>query len=322
MTHRNRSVRRWTAICALVVVGLVATGCTGMLGSHRRVSEPAPRPTASAPSTPAPFPTDTGGVHREDGIVYRTVDGQDLTVNACLPRAGSDPVPAVLVIHGGGFRAGSNDGAEVTRVCEQLARAGFAGFSVAYRLAPEHPYPAAVQDLQAAVAWLREPAQTTRFRIDPDRIGAFGSSAGGNLAMELATVGEGDLTTGSRIAAAVSLSGPTDMTAAALNVGHPPADRIAVALQYLGCASIDDCPAAQGASPRYQVDSTDAALFLAHSRGERIPVEQARVMAAAMTAAGVPVTTKLLPGSAHGLAYLDASLWHDIVDFLDAHLRG
>ena len=73
-------------------------------------------------------------------------------------------------------------------------------------------FPAAIEDVQAAVAWLRADEQIARFNIDPDRIGAFGGLAGGNLVALLGTLGSGDLTTASRVAAVAELSGPIDLT--------------------------------------------------------------------------------------------------------------
>ncbi|ATW51790.1 alpha/beta hydrolase [Streptomyces peucetius] len=90
--------------------------------------------------------------------------------------------PALLYFHGGGFVLGTLDG--VDEVCRALAaRSGWAVLSLEYRLAPEHPYPAALEDALDALAWLRESALDSG--IDPDMIGVGGDSAGGNLAAAL-----------------------------------------------------------------------------------------------------------------------------------------
>ncbi|CAL9620129.1 alpha/beta hydrolase [Streptomyces sp. enrichment culture] len=94
----------------------------------------------------------------------------------------AEPRPALLYLHGGGFVLGTLDG--VDEVCRALAaRSGWAVLSLEYRLAPEHPYPAALEDALDALAWLRGPAQEAG--IDPDRIAVGGDSAGGNLAAAL-----------------------------------------------------------------------------------------------------------------------------------------
>ncbi|MGC0334565.1 acetyl esterase [Streptomyces sp. SAI-170] len=93
-----------------------------------------------------------------------------------------DPRPALLYLHGGGFVLGTLDG--VDEVCRALAaRSGWAVLSPEYRLAPEHPYPAALEDALDTLAWLRASARDAG--IDPDTIAVGGDSAGGNLAAAL-----------------------------------------------------------------------------------------------------------------------------------------
>lgn len=90
--------------------------------------------------------------------------------------------PAVMYVHGGGFTVGSLDG--VDELCRLIgARAACAVFSVEYRLAPEHPYPAALDDLRNAYTWLH--ATAADLGIDPQRVAVAGDSAGGGLAAAL-----------------------------------------------------------------------------------------------------------------------------------------
>ncbi|KAA1427842.1 alpha/beta hydrolase [Nocardioides antri] len=97
------------------------------------------------------------------------------------PRVGTSS-PAVLYLHGGGFTVGSLDG--VDELCRRIAAgADCAVFSVEYRLAPEHPYPAALDDVRAAYAWLVDGAIS--LDVDPDRVAVAGDSAGAGLATSL-----------------------------------------------------------------------------------------------------------------------------------------
>ncbi|MGI8726502.1 MAG: alpha/beta hydrolase [Solirubrobacterales bacterium] len=91
--------------------------------------------------------------------------------------AGAAP-PLLVFAHGGGYMVGDLDSHE--EACRMLCRhGGVAVVSIDYRLAPEYPYPAGVEDLEAAFAWARESASD--LGADPDRVGVGGDSAGGNL---------------------------------------------------------------------------------------------------------------------------------------------
>ncbi|OMQ16637.1 hypothetical protein A7K94_0201105 [Modestobacter sp. VKM Ac-2676] len=159
----------------------------------------------------------------EEGLTYWS-DGEDeLALDACLPAESQEPTRAVVLVHGGGFTEGDRDSEGLRTLCELTAELGEAAFSIDYRLAPEHTYPAQVDDLANAVRWLRDPDQVERFDIDPARIGVIGSSAGAIIAQSLATRGEGPLDTGARVAAVASLSGVSVMTPDGLELGRPSA---------------------------------------------------------------------------------------------------
>ena len=150
--------------------------------------------------------------HRFDrtrDIVYKEVDGKKLRLTTFVPR-GDGPFPAVLVVHGGAWRAGSRN--QLTMYAKSLARRGFACFSIDYRLAPRHKSPAQIEDCRDAVRWIRQHAG--EYRVDPGRIGAIGYSAGGHLVSLLATTGlskaDDPKGVGTKITAAVAGGAPTD----------------------------------------------------------------------------------------------------------------
>ncbi|WP_435076558.1 alpha/beta hydrolase [Halococcus sp. AFM35] len=108
-------------------------------------------------------------------------EGRDLPARAYVPE-GEGPFPTVAFFHGGGFVLGSLDGYD--NLCRLLARrGGCLVASVDYRLAPEHPWPAALEDAYAATNWLSSNAE--RFSGDGSRLAVAGDSAGGNLSATL-----------------------------------------------------------------------------------------------------------------------------------------
>ena len=286
----------------------------------------------TAPSPEGPEPTATRQVVYpelrqypeitvERDVIYRTVDGSTVKVDVCLPEKESvQPRASILSIHGGSWRAGSKSGLYWLSACRWLASSGYVAFSVDYRLAPQHPFPAAIDDLRAAVEWVRSAETSKRYHLDPARIGAFGGSAGGNLAALLGTAGEGELTTGSRVAAVAELSGPTDLTEEGIQLGGVDSGFERVELDYLGCEEWAGCDQGREASPIYQVDSSDPPFFIGHSVDERIPVAQSRALASVLRVNNVPVTFVAPEGTAHSIAMLNDDMRERIVAFFELTL--
>lgn len=120
------------------------------------------------------------------GIEYGKASGESLQLDACIPE-GEGPFPIAILIHGGGW--GSGDKAQdFGALTGPLTGAGFAWFSVNYRLAPKHRWPACFEDLQAAIRWVR--ANAAAYKGDPGSIALIGYSAGGQLAALAAMRGE------------------------------------------------------------------------------------------------------------------------------------
>lgn len=272
-------------------------------------------------SAPEPVPTATSGSHATRNITYGKAGGDDLRLNACLPRS-DVATPAVILLHGGGFQTGDKDSGGMMELCRKLAANGFAAFSIDYRLMPKHQYPAQVDDLSTAIAWLRKPAQVKRFEIDPARIGLFGSSAGAIIAASQGTAGSGSTAKGTRVAAVVALSPASDLTESGLALGKPSRTEVQLILTYLGCRDVGDCPGARKASPLYGVDPTDPPFFIAVSDDEIVPEQQAQALSDALKKANVPVTFEVKPGSKHAIALLDSATFGATVAFLHEHLDG
>src|SRR5689334_16842911 len=113
----------------------------------------------------------------EGDIEYGKAADVSLKLDAWIPE-GNGPFVAVNLVHGGGWNHG--DKADNFRwVFEPLSKAGFAWFSVNYRLAPKYLYPAAIDDVLLAVKYVE--AHAAEYRVDPKRIALSGESAGGHI---------------------------------------------------------------------------------------------------------------------------------------------
>jgi acetyl esterase/lipase len=106
----------------------------------------------------------------QEGIVYGVADGQQLTMDYYAPK-GPGPHPIAIIIHGGGYQRGNSKSGSEAYCADFLAPAGYAVFSINYRLAPKYPYPYMVYDVQRAVRFLRHNA--SRWDGQANRI-AFG----------------------------------------------------------------------------------------------------------------------------------------------------
>src|SRR5262249_47666617 len=101
-------------------------------------------------------------------IVYGKGGDQELKLNLAMPK-GAGPFPAVVCVHGGGWKTGSRDDMYMTLLISYLADRGFVATSVSYRFAPNYKFPAQIEDCKAAVRWMR--ANAKEYKINPDKIG-------------------------------------------------------------------------------------------------------------------------------------------------------
>jgi acetyl esterase len=126
---------------------------------------------------------DADGVAIEDRSVPGPSGAPDVAVRLYAPAERTGPVPGLMDIHGGGFVVGSveMEHAVAARLVQQL---GIVVVAVEYRLAPEHPFPAGLEDCYATLQWMAGDA--TSLGIDVERLGVYGQSAGGGLAAALA----------------------------------------------------------------------------------------------------------------------------------------
>ncbi len=275
------------AIAAALLVGLVAC---------------APSAPTEASSTP---------IVVEKGLEYPSADGSLLGVDSCRPGDETLTHPAVVLVHGGAFAEG--DRTTMTGVCRELAQRGFAAFAVDYRLVPA-TYPAQVDDVAASVRWLRDAAQRETFGLD-GTVSLLGSSAGAIISLSTA---EALGSAGEPVASVVALSPAGSLTADAAELGDPRPELEQVVLGYLGCASIADCPVAVQASPVTAAAALPPTLIV-HGTDELIPLAQAELLDAALTAADVEHDVVVVDGARHGLQLLDPDTEASVAEFLETH---
>lgn len=142
-------------------------------------------------------------------VEYAAIGDRKLKLDAFVPKSDGDH-PAVLVVHGGSWKSGNR--MQLRTYATMLANMGMSCFCIDYRLAPEHKFPAQIEDCRTALQWVRDNA--AEYKVDANRVGAIGYSAGGHLVSLLATSGEapceqnGNVDT--RIQACAAGGAPTD----------------------------------------------------------------------------------------------------------------
>jgi acetyl esterase/lipase len=200
--------------------------------------------------------------------------------------AGTGSRPAVILIHGGGWS--SFDKSTMKGMGGFLARSGFVAFAVDYRLlhGTENRWPAQLDDVQRAVRWVR--ANASKYGVNPNRIGAFGHSAGAQLAALLGMEDTRDNSDAalakysSKVQAVVDVSGPTDFTT------EKDPDDIAFFTNFLGADYAKHPEVWQGASPLFHVAKNNAPFLILHgTRDESVPIAQAQELYDKLKAAGV-----------------------------------
>ena len=210
-------------------------------------------------------------------IQYCTGGGQPLLMDIFIPDQNQGaPAPAVLWLHGGGWERGDKNGSSGA---ELLAAQGFVTASIFYRLSGDWPFPADIEDCKCAIRYLR--ANAEKYGIDPSRIGVAGASAGGQLAMLVATADEkaglegtgGWPNVSSRVQAASSWYGPTDFTVGATEFEH----HTGRAVIKLFRGTFEEKPEAyRRASPITYVSASSPPLLLVQGdKDEMVPYDQA-----------------------------------------------
>lgn len=335
----------------MAAFALLAAGCnavptpTAVLTVSSNPTNVAPLLTAT-PTVPLPATTSTpreqsktptrpnqtnvaqlGSVQKD--ITYCTADGVPLKMDVYFPKkSDGKPAPVAVYVHGGGWTSGDkSSGAGMIDVAELVAQ-GYLVASVNYRLAPQYKFPAQIEDVKCAIRYLRTNA--VAHNLDPNRIGAWGGSAGGHL---VALLGVTDASAGfegnggyadqsSRVRAVVDMFGPADLMAEFDGANQR------VGQQVFGASSNKD-PLLTRASPVTYISKDDPPfLILQGERDTLVPPGQSQELYNRLKAGGVPATLVMVKNAGHGFAPTGgaisptrAELTKMIADFFDENLK-
>lgn len=281
---------------------------------------------AQYPPTPG-----TGTFTLIANIAYASVGSTPLLLDLRIPDA-TGPFPVILYLHSGAWVTGDRTGGPAIR----QALRGYAVVSIDYPLAPQNVWPSQLEACKAAVRWIR--ANAERYRFDADRIGVFGTSAGGHLAAMLGTTADrpefeglalGNAQYSSRVKAVVDMYGPIDLlkideqklpcygNLSANSPLMPPS-------LLMGCA-IQECrDKTETSNPINYITPDDPPVLILQGQQDCLtPWQQSQMFYDALTAIGVKAELHLLPTAEHADHQFDDQQWKQVIsDFLDANLRG
>ena len=264
-------------------------------------------------------------------IPYAGTDHHRQQLDLLLPRerATEAPLPVIAYVHGGGWSLGSRLMAR-PQVAPHVDSGRYAAVAIGYRLSGEVSYPAQIHDANAGIRWIH--ANAGRYGLDPDRICAMGSSAGGHLTALLGTTNGSAEHAGSLgpspelssdVQCAVDLFGPTDLTVPdseerrAASAGAPSSREM-----LLG-APVSEVPElARSASPLHQVDAGDPPFLLIHgTKDPLVAYSDSVALDAALRKAGVHSELMTIEGGGHG-DFFGPPIVTRVRAFLDRHLAG
>lgn len=240
-------------------------------------------------------------------VEYAHPQGKPLFLDVHVPN-GSGPFPAAILVHGGGFDGGSKS-TNVHPLFEPLANAGFAWFSIDYRLAPQAHFPQAIADVESAIKWVK--AHAPEYHVDVSKIALVGESAGGLLVNYAGT----HETTATKVAAVVDFYGPVDYgKLAQLRRKHPERFNMATidrhaanggGIHFFGAEQLDQAGLAKlyALAPIAAVSSGTPPFLCIHgTKDDQVDYEQSTAMCDAMHKAGAVCELITIEGGGHGMS--------------------
>lgn len=250
-------------------------------------------------------------------VEYSRSGGIQLTLDAHIPD-GDGPFASAILVHGGGWVAGDK-GQYITYIFQPLTDAGFAWFSINYRLAPQFKFPADADDVEAAIRFVK--ANAAKYKVDTKRIALIGESAGGHLVSYVGAKNQAE----TRVAAVVSMYGIHDFVAAA--VAWKPLPHELFDLFRIKAVDAETASILIKASPVIYVKKDMPPFLLMHgSKDEDVPYEQSVEMCEKMKQAGARCDLITIAGAPHGMDHWEPHpefLWYKkaLIDWLKKNLQ-
>ncbi|MHC4103682.1 MAG: alpha/beta hydrolase fold domain-containing protein, partial [Planctomycetota bacterium] len=257
-------------------------------------------------------------------VEYVTGGHERQKLDIYLPKQGTytRPLPMVVWIHGGAWRAGSKKNCRSRVFLED----GYAAASINYRLSHHATFPAQIEDCKAAIRFLR--ANAKKYNIDPDRIGVWGSSAGGHLVALLGTSSDvkdfdkgPNLHVPSKVQAVCDFFGPTDFTRMSdfeSRMDHDATDSPESLL--VGGAVQENKEACKRANPITYVSRNDPPILIVHGdKDPLVPHNQSELLYEALKKANVDVKFHTVKGGGHG--FRDVQVDRMVKEFFNRHLK-
>ncbi len=230
-------------------------------------------------------------------IEYAKPGGVSVKLDACIPD-GPGPFPAAILVHGGGWSNVTTDKTqEISPMFEPLTKAGIAWFSIDYRLAPTYRYPACIEDLEAAVKWVKGHAK--KYNIDPNRLALMGESAGGMMVDMVAARATAEKPE-TRVAAVVAFYAPCDLVADAQSKGGAKESQQKLLGVPAGPINENTTKLLHDASPTTYVHKDMPPFLLVHGTADTgVSHDQSVEWQAKMKELGVPCELISIPGGVH-----------------------
>ncbi len=281
--------------------------------------------------------------HKAD-VIYGRKHGMALTMDVFTPKANANDAGVILVISGGWVSA-HNPNFGKNPLVSELTRRGYTVFAVVHGSQPKYTIPEILEDMHRAVRYIRSHA--AEYKIDPDRIGITGGSAGGHLSLMLGTAGKPGIANASdlvnrassRVQAVACFFPPTDF----LNYGKAGENALGrgVLKNFSAPFAFQELDRKFGGTGKYvlitdeakileigkkispinHVTADDAPTLIIHGdKDVLVPIQQAEIIIAKFKEVGVPAELRVKKGAGHGWADMAKDMPR-IVDWFDKHLK-